>query len=600
MFKSTFAKSGAKIKKFINIFFYFYCFLEKKKEKKIESFYENRIKIKQGRMLTMLSKEQEMHQIRLKCQRIRIKNEYDEKTELLALDNKQLVYDNQMIAAKKIIEHFKNGKSLVQLVAQPGSGKTGVGLQVLYEMTTDSSDKDCILSENTYCVSGMDDTDWTDQFKSCILPSFQERVYHRSLFKKNGEKTDKFPSLTNGFLLTDECHYASGAKQTMAKVLKSAGLLDIDVLEARKVKMLEISATPDSVLSDAEAWKEKAAVVFLNPDPKYKGLKEMYNEGRILDAPYLEDYNETFKYFDLLTKRYIGTTPKYHIFRTIDAEILANINKACVKFGWANPIVHNSEFRKSDIDKIMSEAPTKHTPIIIKKFWAASKRLVDTHVGSTYKNTKSKDTTVSAQDLPARFAFNGEYSGDQVDVNFRPLHFCDKAAIKQYIDWFDKGCDYKKSNYDGSRIKSKDGKIKKSKNSKIHKSIVAGLSEVSSESDSDKEEASYGISDGEPFTSRDDAKKWCKNNLQSQYRSSAYRVYNSLNERTTIYAGDAVKFIYRSNWRDIETCDKTCKAKDLGGGVRGEGGSARITPVYKDETKTQIAYIVVYDKDQKI
>jgi hypothetical protein len=77
-------------------------------------------------------------------------------------------------------------------------------------------------------------------------------------------------------------------------------------------------------------------------------------------------------------------------------------------------------------------------------------------------------------------------------------------------------------------------------------------------------------------------------------------VYNSLNERTTIYAGDAVKFIYRSNWRDIETCDKTCKAKDLGGGVRGEGGSARITPVYKDETKTQIAYIVVYDKDQKI
>jgi len=567
--------------------------------KKIESFYENRIKIKQDRMLTMLSKEQEMQQIRLKRQRIRIKNEYDEKTELLALDNKKLVYDNQMTAAKEIVEHFKNGKSIVQLVAQPGSGKTGVGLQVLYELTTNNSDEECVLSENAYCVSGMDDTDWKKQFEDNLLSSFKDNVYHRSLFKKKSEKTDKFQTLTNGFLLTDECHYASGAKQTMAKALKSAGLLDVDVLKARNVKMLEISATPDSVLSDAEAWGEKAAVVFLNPGPNYKGLKEMYNEGRILNPPPLEDYNETLTYFKLMQERYNKTTPKYHIFRTTDVLTLANINKACAVVGWANPIIHNSEDRKTNIDKIMGGIPNKHTPIIIKKFWAASKRLVDTHVGSTYKNTKSKDTTNSAQDLPARTTSQDEYSGDQVNVNFRPLHFCDKAAIKQYINWFDKGCDYKKVDYNADRLKSKNGKIKKSQNSKIHKSIVTGLSDLSSESDSEEEELPYRISDGEPFLSKDAAKEWCKNNLNTQYKSSANKVYNTLNEPTTIDAGDAVKFTYRGAYRDIESCEKTRNAKDLGWGVGGEGGSARITPVYTNETKTQIGYIVVYDKTQK-
>jgi hypothetical protein len=543
-------------------------------------------------MLSLLSSERA---IKLKHQRRRILSEYEECSELMGLRGRQLIYPNQDEAAKQIVAHFRAGKSLVSLVAPPGSGKTGVTLQTLVYMTTAEQDDQCILAENAFIVSGMDDTDWKKQYTDCMLTSFKPNVFHRSAMSRESDE-GRFRNITNGLILTDECHFASDSKQTMSKILRSAGLLDVNALEERNIKMVEVSATPDAVLIDAKAWGDKGAFVILKPSPIYKGLKQFYEEGRILDAPSLADYDEVVVFFQNLDNRYIGTTKKFHIFRTNDVEVQGNIVRACLALGWAVPIYHNSNSRYVEIDTLMSLAPPKHTVIIIKNFWAASKRLVDTHVGSTYKKiTTMKNVTVSAQDLPARFAFNGDYKGDQVNVNYRPLHYCDKEAINDYNVWIDRGCNYSLADYTSARIRSKNGRIKRTKPSKVHTSIVAGLNETSSDDES-LEELPYVVTE-ESFPTKRAAKDWCEVNLISGYSNSTSVLYDPAGEKTTAETGNATQIKIRNGFRAIRLEADTRKARDLDdiGGIDNDG-KARIIPVFVNST---IRYIIAYDRTKR-
>jgi hypothetical protein len=71
---------------------------------------------------------------------------------------------------------------------------------------------------------------------------------------------EKLQMLKNGLLIPDECHIASGSKMTIAKTLKEAGILDVNVLELRNIKILDISATPDAVLHDYKKWDEETFI----------------------------------------------------------------------------------------------------------------------------------------------------------------------------------------------------------------------------------------------------------------------------------------------------------------------------------------------------
>ena len=47
----------------------------------------------------------------------------------------------------------------------------------------------------------------------------------------------------------------------MPKILKDTGLLNLDILQKRNIKMLDISATPDAVLLDYEKWGDKCKII---------------------------------------------------------------------------------------------------------------------------------------------------------------------------------------------------------------------------------------------------------------------------------------------------------------------------------------------------
>tara|TARA_B110000093_G_scaffold176428_1_gene211933 strand:- start:153 stop:1010 length:858 start_codon:yes stop_codon:yes gene_type:complete len=158
-------------------------------------------------------------------------------------------------------------------------------------------------------------------------------------------------------------------------------------------------------------------------------------------------------------------------------EMKGFVRRAIVAFGW-DELKHDSEDRIEDIDKIMETAPDKHTIILIKNFWRASKRIVRTHVGGSYEAVPAKkNNTSAAQGLIGRFCDNYTYQGDELSVDLRPLHYGDKTSIEAYVNWFNHDCNYAHADYSSRRISAKNGFVK-SKPSTRHASNMVGLIEV--------------------------------------------------------------------------------------------------------------------------
>lgn len=339
----------------------------------------------------------------------------------------------------------------------------------------------------------MNDKEWSKQFLKNMIPSFREHIHHRGNLMKN---KNQISNIKNGVLITDECHIASGKQMTVSKMLREAGLTDFNTIVARQMKMLDISATPESVSFDLHSpeWREKSCIVKLMPGPIYKGFQHMLDDNRIFNAPDISGPDDFDKVLALLTNfetRYQATTKKYFPFR-VRGNAKAHVHSAITRLGW-DFVEHDSSIKEdvdqqkyydeqgveiSKIDHMMLSAPQKHTIIFVKEFWRASKRLVRRHVGGSFVPIpKKRNTTATSQDLVARFCDNYNYTGDQVNPNHRPIHYTDKEAIIEYLNWFNHDCDYKMANYTSNRITSSNGNVN-AKPSKVHVTNMKNLNNV--------------------------------------------------------------------------------------------------------------------------
>ena len=422
---------------------------------------------------------QQIHRVELENQRDVLAMQYMHKLKIMTMKRAgaRLVYVNQADAAQEIVAHFLAGKRWVVLVAPPGAGKTGVILEVLRILGQHSNpDIQCHI-DDMLVLTGMSDTDWTNTMKDGMLPALAKTVYHR------GElKSVELGSRKNGIIVTDECHVACKVGQTIDKMLSGAGLKNIDTLKRRNMLMLDVSATPESVLYDLRKWRTDTAVVKLVPDEKYKGFQTMKDEGRLRTAKEfdLEKYEDVMKLLKIFQDRYEHcSSKKYFAFRLQSETARQNIREACVALGWDKPEAHDSANRVEDIDEVMMNAPTKHKVFFVKGLWRASKRLVRMHVGGTVEsNTQRSDDTAKSQGLTARFCSTFDWDGEQEDVNLRPLHFDDIASLDRYLYWLDTGCDYNEAAYNAPRMKSDgDGHVRAPK-SKADPDSVVGVDKV--------------------------------------------------------------------------------------------------------------------------
>ena len=347
-----------------------------------------------------------MREEQLRRQRRDLQNQYEDKEFDAKRKLKKYIYDNQKEAAFECIHHFMTGKTLVILIAQPGTGKTGTLTEIFYRLATNPDDELCVNSSNMHIIYGMNDKDWRDQVQQNMLTSFQTNIYHRGVL---GKKTREIEEIRNGIIACDECHIASGGGMTVSDLMKESGLTSVTVAKERQVRLLDISATPESVSWDIAKWGDNAAIVKLNTGSMYKGFGVMLEEKRILQAKSFEDKESVNEWFQFFEKRYSTVQKKYFPLRLSGKskpEVIENLHEACIEFGW-EMIRHDSSNRQYEIDEIMKTPPSNHTIILIKGFWRAAKRLERKHVGGTYEmviNTQNVSST--AQGLAGRFCDN--------------------------------------------------------------------------------------------------------------------------------------------------------------------------------------------------
>lgn len=360
-------------------------------------------------------------------------------------DSKELVYPNQAEAAINIIDEFFNkDKVLVTLIAPPQVGKTGTFLQVAYLACTHPDDNTIMDPRDIFIITGMSDRDWQKQTENDMLEAFKRRVYHRGRLNTK-DREDGFNTnlslATNALIIIDECHIGAEKEHLMSDCLRNLGLLDIDTLRKKKIKILEVSATPGATLHDSIKWgPANHSIVLLKPSSQYVGFKNFIQEKRIHNSLDLTK-TEGLESLAIFIKEHFPT-PRWHIIRMPaksrnNADFQKNMDALCKKESWKST-QHSANDRVGDIDYHLSIEPKQHAFLIIKEFWRAGKRFNDSFIGIVHEpRTKSKDTNVTAQGLAGRLCGNDKKSGAGA-----AQMFCDVDRIHEYNYWFDSNGDW--------------------------------------------------------------------------------------------------------------------------------------------------------------
>jgi len=393
----------------------------------------------------------------------------------------EMVYPNQIQAAKESIhELYEKDKVAVTLIALPQVGKTGTFLEVAYRACTNPND-DCIIDpRNVFIITGMSDRDWQKQTKNDMLEAFKQRVYHRGRLNKKDREDGFYTNLSvakHALIILDECHIGAEKDHQVSQMLRTLGLLNIETLRERNVKILEVSATPGATLYDTEKWgEENHSIVILNPSSKYVGFRNFIEEGRLHSSFDLTGEDGINKLVQFIKNTFDG--PRWHIIRLPaksrqNGEFEGKLRQVCARERW-NIQTHSANDRVGDIDHHMSTQPQQHVIILIKEFWRAGKRLNDTHVGVIHEPlTLTKDTNVTAQGLVGRMCGNDKHSGED-----GPHMFCDVDRIHEYLAWIDAKGDWTKvKEYNSRCLKIKKGHVTSSRDTLAHASNM-GITEI--------------------------------------------------------------------------------------------------------------------------
>ena len=373
-----------------------------------------------------------------------------------------IVYPNQKKAADRAVRYLI-GKNvpLVNLIAQPGVGKTGTFLEVAIQATTHKDDHCRIRTSDLFICTGMSDNDWSKQTSQRMLPAFRDRVFHRNTLLNEAKRYyDK--GNTPKLIIIDESHIATKPGMTVHTFINKIAKLPDDtpitpqrLLDAN-IRILAVSATPGAVLREpADTWdKAHHRIVSIQPADTYHGVEHMLKSKRLFKTGSIDDDKYLTQIASIMANSF--GEKRYHIFRqsvsTGDLyEKFTRLIQHHTHLREFQVIRHDSEDRVAHMDTILRTQPDKHTIIVIKGFWRASKRLCQDWVGVTYDPPVVK-VNVSAviQGLVGRFCDNSKPRWLGVDTIRDPIHLVPTGAVSTYLEWVHSG------------YKTDDGGIRKS------------------------------------------------------------------------------------------------------------------------------------------
>ena len=414
----------------------------------------------------------------------------------------KLWYSNQEEVATEVVTGILDRKfHYITLVAQPGAGKTGVIHNVIFWITSLLSYEDHICPEHITVTTGMSDTDWQAQFKDSFKLRNKDYLWtelnqsptsyclsHRSNFHKRVTYLINNPkNLFNHVFVFDESHIADGDTMTFNNELYRLGLTS-EKIKKYNIKIINVSATPDVHL-DIFKGQDSHLLCKLKNGDTYKGFKYFNDKDLIIDYN-KEIGTDSNRITSIIRQLY--TNPRYHFIRarhspssTYRTEIIDQTTQNDWKVIeddsrsniYLSSISNEKEDQQSQAGHTvikLYEPPDKHTIILLKNKYLASKRLILTpYIGIICeKPSKKMNTTVTAQGLTPRWFCHGPLP-DFID-NECPQFLCNKKCIEEYLKFTENDVwSYDGIDYHGKRITAKHKKIA---NSLLEKGHISQLS----------------------------------------------------------------------------------------------------------------------------
>lgn len=363
----------------------------------------------------------------------------------------EYIYPEQKEYALDIMKAFKEGIHLATFVAPVQWGKTGVILSLIHECCM--SDDIFINPNNIFVMTGMSDNEWKAQTQSRMIRELRTSVHHL-----HGMMNFTFDDdIRDALIVIDECQIANQENQTIRKLFVRNNLFDINYLKERNIRILQTSATPDNVLVDCreysaeEHYSSIVTIDLKDTERSYKFFTDI-EEDNLKETMDLTDTKNVDKLFqDVMSFK----KARWHIIRipsdkkeeeikneTVkNIQIYANRNNCDIRFHMMSLSIDDEK----EPEEILSQRPEsgKHTLILVKNKWRASKSFTDKYIGVVHDRfTKLKPQfATEVQSLAGRMIGHGKMKS-----KYKPIIYCQRKCIQAYIELFINEFDYDKAN----------------------------------------------------------------------------------------------------------------------------------------------------------
>lgn len=330
-------------------------------------------------------------------------------------------HDEQELAALEIFyQYYVKKKSLIHLVAEMQSGKTGV-ISCLIRLIKANQVKCKVRDDATFIITGMNDTDWGQQTRKRVPFEWRSQVQYNaglSNIKDSITEAHKRNTLSNSIVINDESHYAGDKKNRPYKEIYAHIESLIGPGNDFNIKYLSVSATDPAGLVQAKKAKY-GDVVRLQNGPDYLSVKTLYEKKHILQAEDLSeskhmDKLHTFIYDNELDNTYIfirirgakHAEVKSLIKQKFKIDGMAITDKNIIEWDQTNrPSKPDTDSKTkkqkkmTDINELITQKPNGLTFVLIKDKLRAAKTIDTTYVGILYDSvsaSQSHDTALQS------------------------------------------------------------------------------------------------------------------------------------------------------------------------------------------------------------
>ena len=369
----------------------------------------------------------------------------------LELIKKSVIFANQDKAAEDIFYRFSNRKKIMILaLGMTQSGKTGVMCACVKKFTNIATNP--VPVSNIFIITGLSSREWTKQTKERMPQILHERIIHRDNLH---ELEKKIGNRKNVLIIMDEVQIACGIKQTVSKELHKAGLLDIQNLLEKDIKIIEFSATPNGTLYDSDKWENHSDKVRVSPGESYVSCIDLKARGRVKQCKRLSGKDFEPSILDELNEALLSfKSYRYHLIRTrtggSQEEDIVNIKKYFGEedYDYKNydmdslseeSEIFNEEKQeyeyKTEIDILLETKPLKHTFIFLMEKARCAKTFRKENIGIWYERfAKNFADDVVTQGLLGR-ATGYDDNGDSIIFsNLESVDKFEKLWISNFED----------------------------------------------------------------------------------------------------------------------------------------------------------------------